>query len=407
MCKLIVVSELYYPEQNATGYFLTGIAEGLAESGREVSVLCAQPTYNQRGIKAPAEEIRNGVKIRRVKSVVCNPRKILGKIINILSVSVGLFYAGLRTVKRGDEILVVTNPPMAPYLLWLVARLKGAKFCLLVHDVYPDVFVPLGMMRQGGLPFRLFNFINSKLYRSSDHIVTLGRDMKELVDSKLCREGSPPVSIIPNWGEVNEIQPQKKSESVLLRSLGLQNKKFIALYSGNHGRTHNLPEWADIAEHLGNKDINFLFVGEGSGKAALERKAKELDLSNIMFNGFLDRSELADSLNSGDVGLISFNPGMEGVSVPSRLYNLLAAGTPILAVCGKDSELAKVVLEEDAGWVIEPGDSQAIASLLLEISSDLEELAIKGKNARRAAVKKYSRQAVIEKYEKLLNELNK
>ena len=400
--RLLVISELYYPEQNATGYFLTGIAEGIAAAGREVAVLCAQPTYNQRGIRAPAAEIRNGVSIRRVRSMACNPRRFSGKAANALSISAGLFLAGLRMIKRGDVVLIVTNPPLAPFLLRWAARIKRARFCLLIHDIYPDVLVPLNLLRPSSVPYRLLARANSRLYQSCDRIVVLGRDMERLVRAKLTAKPTPAIDIIPNWGEVDVIAPKPRHESRIARSTGLHDVSLVALYSGNHGKTHNLPEWVEVADRLAGQGIRFLFIGDGAGKRPLVELADSRNVTNMTFLDFVDRSELSDSLNAGDIGLISFIPGMEGISVPSRLYNLFAAGKPVLAVCGADSELAAVIREEDAGWIVSPGDPAAVAQLILGIASAPDERARMGANARRAALGKYSRDPVIESYRKIL-----
>ena len=197
MDKIIIVSELYYPEQNATGHILTGIAEGLAEKD-SVNVLCAQPCYNQRGIKAPKWEEHNGVDIRRCWSTTCDPRKIWGRLLNFATTSLSIGWRTLFSIKRDDKVLVVTNPPLLPFLIRWVCWLKGAKFVLLVHDVYPDVFVPLGLMQSSHPFYRMLSQANGKLYASADRVVVLGRDMARLVEGKSM--GLAQVIVISNWG---------------------------------------------------------------------------------------------------------------------------------------------------------------------------------------------------------------
>jgi len=97
MGKVVIISELYYPEQNSTGYFLTGVAEGLVASEGEVAVICAQPSYNQRGVKAPKDEVHNGVSIRRCWSTTSDPRRNIGRILNFLTAS---FSIGLQAMVR-------------------------------------------------------------------------------------------------------------------------------------------------------------------------------------------------------------------------------------------------------------------------------------------------------------------
>ena len=400
--KILVITELYYPEQNATGYFLTGIAEGLAEKS-VVNVLCAQPCYNQRGIKAPKSEERNKVNIKRCWSTTCDHKKILGRLLNFATTSLSIGWRSLFSIHRGDKVLVVTNPPLLPFLIRWVCLLKGAKFVLLVHDVYPDVFVPLGLMQSSNLLYLMLSWVNGKLYASADRVVVLGRDMARLVEGK--SKGLARVSVIPNWGDVDMITPSSKAENTLLQKLSLTDK-FVVHYSGNHGRTHDLLSLIKAAKILEDeKDIHFLLIGEGSGKAEVVSHAKILGLNNIIFLPFVDRAELNTSLNASDVSVVVFKKGMAGISVPSRLYNLMAAGKPILAVADDDSEVADVIREAKLGVVVPPESPEKLAEQIRSFKSDSESRVNMAVNSRSEAITKYSYAVIKQQYHRLFDSL--
>jgi glycosyltransferase involved in cell wall biosynthesis len=116
--------------------------------------------------------------------------------------------------------------------------------------------------------------------------------------------------------------------------------------------------------------------------------------------------ELADYLNACDVGVVSLKRGMAGVSVPSRFYNLLAAGKPVLAVCEQDSEMALVVREHGCGWVVEPGNARAVVEVLEAARADRSELGRMGQRARAAAEASLPRSGVVERYRRLLEDLD-
>lgn len=403
MNKTVIISELYYPEQNATGFFLTGIAEGLVHESQSVSVLCAQPSYNQRGTKAPKVELHNGVEIRRCWSTTCDPKKIWGRLLNFATTSLSIGCRGLFSIRRGDKVLVVTNPPLLLFFVRAVCWLKGAKFILLVHDVYPDVFVPLGLMQSSHPLYRMLSWVNGKLYASADRVVALGRDMARLVEDK--SKGLASVSVIPNWGDVDVISPAPKMENALLQELELTDK-FVVHYSGNHGRTHDLLSLIEAAELLKeDSDIHFLFIGEGSGKAEAVARAEALSLSNVTFRTFVDRSELNTSLNASDVSVVAFKRGMAGISVPSRLYNLMAAGKPILAVVDDDSEVADVIREAELGVAVPPESPQLLAEQILALKHDPARRGRMAVNSRNEAVAKYSYEAIQQQYRDLFDSL--
>jgi colanic acid biosynthesis glycosyl transferase WcaI len=398
-----IISELYYPEQNATGYFLTGIAKALAGDGRDVSVLCAQPSYNQRGIKAPKVEVRNDVAIRRCWSTTFDPKNIWGRLVNFTTTSLSIGFRALCSIKRNDQVLVVTNPPLLPFLVRLTCWLKGATFVLLVHDVYPDVFVPLGLLQPSHPLYRLMSWGNGKLYASSHAVVALGRDMARLVENKSI--GAAHVSVIPNWGDVDVVEPTARAENVLLQELNLTDK-FVVHYSGNHGRTHDLLSLIEAANLLkGDAEIHFLFIGEGSGKAEAVARAEALGLGNVTFRTFVDRSELNTSLNASDVSVVAFKGGMAGISVPSRLYNLMAAGKPILAVVDDDSEVADVIREADLGVTVPPESPKLLAEQILALKNDPARRAQQAVNSRNEVVAKYSYEAIKQQYRELFDSL--
>ena len=402
MSRSIIVSELYYPEQNATGHILTGIAEGLAEKD-SVNVLCAQPSYNQRGIEAPKWEEHNCVDIRRCWSTTCDPRKIWGRLLNFATTSLSIGWRAFFSIKQDDKVLVVTNPPLLPFLIRWVCWLKGAKFVLLVHDVYPDVFVPLGLMQSSHPFYRMLSQANGKLYASADRVVVLGRDMARLVEGKSM--GLAQVIVISNWGDTDEIIPMSKAENALLQKLNLTDK-FVVHYSGNHGRTHDLLSIIEAAKLLEEeRDVHFLFIGEGSGKAEVVARAGKLELENVTFCTFVDRAELNSSLNAADVSVLAFKKGMAGISVPSRLYNLMAAGKPILGVVDNNSEVADVIREAKLGVAVSPESPRDLAEQIISLKNEGELRVKMAENSRSEAVSKYSYDVTKQQYRKLFDSL--
>ena len=400
----MVISELYYPEQNATGYFLTGIAEGLAKNGFRVTVLCGQPTYNKRGVKAEKEETRNAVQIKRCLATTFDSKNILGRLINFFTISFSIALSAISRIKREDKVFVVTNPPLLPFLIRLICWLKGAQFFLLVHDVYPDVFVPLGLIKKSSLVYKLLSKLNVLLFESAHKIVVLGRDMYELVQKKGGNLNHKKITIIENWADINQISLIDKEVCPIVKKHKLKDQ-FIVQYSGNHGRTHDLISLVKAAEILKDKkDITFLFIGSGSGKKALVNYVKNKGIKNVIFEDYVEFSQLNYALNTSDLFVISFKKGMSGISVPSRLYNLMAAEKPILASVDSNSEVAQVLHEELIGKSVDPSSPSALAEQILYFKNNPSEVKLMADRARKAAETKYSSSVIEEKYKLLFSE---
>ncbi|HLY41320.1 MAG TPA: glycosyltransferase family 4 protein [Terracidiphilus sp.] len=401
--RVWVVSELYYPELTSTGYFLTGLAEGLAET-YDVAVLCGQPSYWSRGVRAPGREIRNGVAIHRCPASTLDKNRAAFKIINLITISLSTFYWALVEFRRGDIVVMVTNPPLLPYLVSIAIRLKGARSILLVHDVYPEILVRLGMLKPRSIFFRALDRVSRWLYHSTDRVVVIGRDMQRLIAQKMPSRNSS-VSVAPNWANTDDISPTSRSENSLLASLGLTDR-FVVQIWGNIGRPHcveDLIAAADILKH--DPQIHFLVIGWGTRKSwvVAEKDARKLD--NITIIDPLPRGETCKVQNACDVVLNTLSSGMSGISVPSRTYNALAAGKPLVVVCDEDSEIAIVVKEENIGWVIPPGHPDQLASALREAHGDRELLRRMGERARQAVENKYTRNHILESYKILIEGL--
>jgi colanic acid biosynthesis glycosyl transferase WcaI len=402
--RVWVVSELYYPELISTGYFVTGIAEGLA-STHPVSVLCGQPTYRSRGLRAPSRETLNGVDVHRCWGTTLDKDKLPFRLLNFITISLSIFFAALVGFRRGDIVITVTNPPLLPYLMFLVCRLKGARFVLLVHDVYPEVFTRLGMMKEGSLPVRLMEAGSRWLYNGSDRIVVLGRDMEALVLDKL-KSRKERVVIATNWGDPDQVTPQPFSENPVIKKLDLTHS-FVPQYCGNIGRTHGMSDVVDAAEaFLPESDVHFLVIGSGAKRPWVEEQKKQRNLNNLTVHDLLPRSELLHGLNASSISIISFSPGMSGISVPSRMYDVMAAGKPILAICDPQSELAAVVQEEKIGWVIGTGRVDLVVEALHEAKTNPELLRQMGERSRSAVVAKYTHAHIIRIYEAIITELS-
>lgn len=400
--KLWVVSGPYYPEESGTGYLLTQLAEGLAKSD-SVHVLCGRPNTGKDGLRFPHKEEHEGVWVERCFSTMFPRDRIMLRTINELTLSLSIFTKVLFGVRRNDSVLVVTPPPALPFTVALACKLRNVKCHLLIHDVYPDALVAAGVTTADSPLARSMDRLNRWLYHNVERIVVLGRDMEQLIarkakSSRLC------LVPIPNWTDGSDITPQPREENPLLRELNLQDK-FVVQYAGNMGRTHGLETVLQSAVRLReNPDVHFLFIGTGAKKKYLEQAVRDQHLTNVTLLPSRPRCDQPNFLNACDLAIISFMQGMAGVSVPSRMYNIMAAGKPILAVTENTSELAQVVHEEEIGWVTPPNDADKIVEAICEAMNHPDRLDAMGRRARRAAEDKYLLEHAIAAYRTVIQE---
>ncbi len=394
--RIWLVSELYYPEETSTGYYITKIAEGMADNF-EVHVLCGQPTYSARGVRAPRTEQHKGVHIERCIGTTLDKNVLMFRLINLLTLSLSTFFRAVGQFKRGDQVMVVTTPPSLPFIVAAACALRGAKYLLLIHDNYPEILVAAKKARPDGWFVRLMNWMNRKLYRGAQKIIVVGRDMKELVSGKMNGDAARIVTI-PNWAELERVDPAPREQNRLLEELKLKDK-FVLLYAGNMGYPNDLESIVKSAQELsGKEEFHFLFIGAGVKKRWLEATVKKSNLRNVTILPPRPRDDQTNFLNACDIAVISFVDKMLGVSMPSRTYNTLAAGKPMIGIADTNSELAQVIREEQVGWVVPPGEPEKLVQAILEAQSSTQRLAEMSARARRAAETKYALDKAVNDY---------
>jgi colanic acid biosynthesis glycosyl transferase WcaI len=398
-----VISEVYSPDEAGGAYFMSKLAGGIGRY-HNVNVLCGYPVYTARGTTVPKREIHNGVKVERCYATRFDKNIIVLRLFNLLTISISIFLKALHGIQKQDIVLVVTTPPLLPFLVSLACHLRRAKCILRIDDVYPETLIATGLLGQRNIVARVFSFMNKILYRSFERIVVLGRDMDQLVKNKLGRSNKH-VTIIPNWADLDLVKPEPKANNCLLKELGLTDK-FIIQCAGNMGRAQGIENLFKVVEILKNeKNIHFLFIGSGAKRSWMEREIRDKELYNVTILDQRPRSDQGNFLNACDIAFVSLLPGMTGAGVPSRMYNIMAAGKPFIAVAGFGAESEFVVNEEQVGWFVPADQPKKLADVVLDAYSSPERLFQMGERARTVAEAKYSQQRVIKEYHELVDSL--
>jgi colanic acid biosynthesis glycosyl transferase WcaI len=398
--RLWVVSEVYYPELTSTGYYLTAIAEGLADSF-DVSALCGKPNYSVRGVKVHKRERHNEVEIYRASGTTLNKNIIFLKLINMITLSLSMLFVGLTKFRRGDRVLVVTTPPTMPFLIATASLIRGCSYTLLIHDCYPEVLVAVGKLKADSLAVRTIDFFNRWLYKHARKIVVVGRDMKKVVERK-SRGLDITVDVIQNWAEIDDVKPQPRSENKLIRELGIEDK-LIVLHAGNIGYPTDVETVIGALRSMNEDErFHFVFIGDGVKKRLLKKALEDHNLKNLTLLEPRPRSQQIEFLNACDIGLVSLVSGMNGAAMPSKTYNIMAAGKPILAITDEESELALVLAENQIGWEVRSGDIDSFRSALEEIYDRRNELGSMGWRARTECERIYSLTYAIGLYKEAL-----
>jgi colanic acid biosynthesis glycosyl transferase WcaI len=394
MKQILFLNRSYWPDAEATGQLLTELCEDLSPSFG-ITVIAGQPNDNptQASFRRNGTEMRNGVRIRRVRHTRFPKRFLPGRLCNYLSFLIGAFWAAMW-IERPDVVVVETDPPLLCLVGFFLKWFRGAKLVCYLQDIHPDIGIALGKFRDSWV-LRLLRRLLFSVYRRADRLVVLSRDMRD----HIARSNIDPQKIecIPNWVDTSVVRPVKEGNAFRKRN-GI-NGQFVVMYSGNLGLCQRLEDVVAAAGCLrGRSDILFLLVGEGALKAKLRQQVEEQGLSNVTFLPYQPKSELSDSLSAADVHLVPLDERVASCLMPSKLYGILASGTPLVAVAPDDCELAELALEHGIGVLAPPGEPAALAEVIEKLADRTWDLPQMGDLARLLAVTHYDRRRVVPRF---------
>lgn len=329
----------------------------------DVTVITGRPLVND-GVVLPAREVRNGVTIIRAAGTTWSPRKFAARAANYMT----YFATALkraRDLPAQDVMVALTDPPIIG-LAALAARRRGA-FVFYCQDIFPEVAALLTDFRSPAVD-RMLEGVNRLLVRRADAIVALGDTMAaRLVEGKGADRSR--ISVIHNWADTAAIEPESQRNQ-FSEANGLAGK-FVVLHAGNIGQSQNLESVIAAAERLREcRDIVFVFIGDGTGRADLEASVRARGLENVRFFSYQPRDQMRWTYATASVFIVSLKPGLAGYIVPSKLYGILAAGRPYIAAVEQASEVTEIARRHDCGVSVTPGDAQQIADAILMLKND-------------------------------------
>ncbi len=398
--RVLFFNRSYWPDAEATGQLLTELCEDLAPEFA-VTVFAGQPNQNpdETPFRRRGLEIRSGVEIRRVPHTGFSKLSLWGRGVNIVSY---LFMAAAAAMfgPRPSIVVVETDPPLL-CLLGAVLRFRfRCRLIIYLQDLYPDLAVALGKVRPSR-SVRLLRQLLFSVYRRADRIVVLSCDMQRvLVESGVSAER---ITCIPNWVDTAHVRPIKKDNA--LRARWNPENRFVVMYSGNMGLCQGLDDIVRAADLLrGESEVLFLFVGDGSSRERLQAQVAQSILTNIRFLPYQSKSELGCSLSVADLHLVPVDSRVYNFLMPSKLYGVLASGTPLLAIAPLQSELAEMTLEAQVGLAVAPHQPHALADAIRWCVNHRAEIDEMGIRARRLAEDRFDRRQVTRKFSALLVE---
>lgn len=390
--KLAILTQYYPPEIGAPQRRLSSLARHFIHAGHSVQILTAMPNYPRGrvydgyGGMVRAEEI-GGARVLRTFVYPTQRTDFVHRLASYFSFVLSSAAVGTATLDRPD-FLMVESPPLFLGLAgrWLAA-IKRTRMIFNVSDLWPESAVRLGLVREGSMAHRLSDSLEGSCYRSAWMVTGQSREIVRSVADRFPKVRTYHLS---NGVDCDAFGADRATDGA--RATLAADGRCVALYAGLHGIAQGLPQLLAAASALrdeGGPDL--VFVGDGPVKASLVEEARERALDHVRFLDPLPADALPPLLASADILLVPLGLGIPG-AVPSKLYEAMASGRPIVLVAG--GEPANIVRSHQAGLVVEPDDIAGLASALRRLRDDAALRAELGANGRRAAESYFDRREI-------------
>ena len=403
--KCIIVTPYYPPDRGHAPRMYSALAEDLASSGTEVTVVTGQPNYSKEGSTQrkiwPLVRTRmeGGVRVFRVFVPMAGRNNIPARIVNVGTFNI---IAALVIMFRVSvDAAIVVNPAMYTFFPVLAIRLKGGRLHYRVHDLYPDIGVRLGVIRNR-LISRVLWLMELFCFRTSREISVVSRGFVPILEARGVEAGK--IVVIRDWEDIERIHSRGKTNSFSTQHG--YDSKFVIFYGGNLGRSQGLNFLLETADRLrGHPDIMFVIVGEGADQSDLIAKVREIELQNVQFHPFQSADSLDDVYATADVGVVSLLPGISPEWCPAKIYSNMAAKLPLIAIVDLAGEAARTIEEAECGILVVFGDHQGLVDAILKLRMNPRICSLYGANGRDFVMNHASRSVCVAEIRKSLTRI--
>ena len=406
--RILTICYVYPPEVQPAGVMTRELAEHLTERGHRATVVTGFPNHPS-GIVFPGYrkrcrhwEQREPFGVLRVWHTTSPARTLAPRLAFYGSFALSSLLNGLLCGKQ-DVIVSLSSPVVGGLGCLILARLKRARLVYGIWDVYPETALQAGVLSPGW-GAELLRRLDTWVCRQSDAVVVPAEGLRRLLIERGVPDGK--IAVLPLWVDEQAVRPLDRVNP-WRREQGIDEATTVVLYAGTIGLISGAQYVVEAARRLRDRDILFLFVGEGLVRDEIGARVAELGLASVRLAPFQPRERLAEVQATADISLVTLLPGQGKTSVPSKVLGYMAAARPVIVGVDEDSDTAAWVRAADCGLVVPPQDAEALVSAIGRLAEDAELRTRLGENGRRYLVARHGKSASLTRYEELLRMLTR
>ena len=382
--KTLILTQYYPPEMGAPQTRLSELAKGLVNLGGEVSIVTALPNYPKGEVfdkykgKFSITEKEEGITIRRFWLYPSNSTNAIPRIFSMISFTLTCLFSLFFVRKFNPDYIFVESPPLTlGFSGWLLSKFSGSKFIFNISDLYPLSAKELGIINDGFL-YKSIEALEKFLYNRAFAVTGQSSEIVKYIESR----GAKKTILFRNGVDFSRFKSINANEKI---------DKTRIVYAGLLGFAQGI---SDICKNVKFDDIGveFHIFGAGKDKEKIEKYILKNPNSNIYLHSVVEKSEIPAILKSFDGTLIPLKSNIYG-AVPSKIYEAMAAGLPILY--SGAGEAKEIIEKNDLGWVSPASDYGKLEQNINEFVQDKEKRELFAKNGIKTAKKVFNRKIQI------------
>ena len=401
--KILIITQVYFPDTVSVSQHLTDLAERLASRGHSVEVISSRFGYASNDVYAKKSHEKE-ISINRILHSNYNKNYFFFRALNFLTFNLAILFNLLFRRRSVDLVIGTTVPPFSALIGLYFAKMKRAPFCFWVMDLQPELAIASGLLKEKSIPAKFFKTLGNLIIRKSTRLISLDRFMTDYLVKRGARLSR--IAEIPVWPVSEGFYDGTRN----LNPFRINNNygdKIVVMFSGNHAHVHPLNTLLEAARKL-KDDQRFLFsfVGGGVRKKEVTSFKSKYQLTNIVQHEFQPRSSFHISIAASDLQVVVLGEGQVGFTHPNKVYGAMFLGKPILYIGPSSSHVTDILNQLENNLMVRHGDVDLLISQLLAFAvHNGDEMSIVGQKNFEYARQNFSPEYLLDKMVNALENL--
>lgn len=395
--NIIYFHQHFSTPKGSTGIRSYEMAKRLIHHGHHVTMVCGTYGGGNTGldstfVSGKREGVVDGIRIIEFDLAYSNSDGFIKRSLTFMKFA--LKSIGLAFTEKYD-VLFATTTPLTAGIPGIFARwFRGKPFVFEVRDLWPELPKEMGVIKNPVI-LSLMSFLEWASYRSAHRCIGLSPGIVDGIKKRGVDESK--IAMVPNGCDLSIFSQSSEP----WRPEGVEETDLMAIFTGTHGIANGLDSVLDCAEILknrGREDIKLVLIGQGKQKPKLQKKAKKLQLNNVIFHAPVDKIKLSGLMSSADLGLqiLANVPAFYYGTSPNKFFDYISAGLPVIN--NYPGWLADLIENNQCGFCIPPEKPDEFADVLVKVAEQRNLLIPMRKNSIKLAKSMFNRKELADRW---------